>query len=82
MPSRSVKSRVGIGRDLCQRLGEIGDSPRRVAIRPHAERVGVLEFEQIGDFVEDRANIAVVHAAMIRRESRSGEPSRTAVRST
>ena len=66
MPSISVRLRVRIGGDFGQRLGQIVDSPGRVAIRTHAKRVGVLELEQIGDLVEERGDVAVVHAAMIR----------------
>ncbi len=77
MPSRSVKLRVGSAAIFVS--GSARSVIRRAALRyaAHPERVGVLEFEKIGDFIEDRANIAVVHAAMIRRKSRSGEPSRT-----
>ena len=57
--------RVRIGGHVGQRLGEIGDPPGRVAIGAHAKRVGVLELEQVGDFVESGGDVAVVHAAIL-----------------
>ena len=59
MPSRSVSLRSGIGRDVGQRFRQIANPPRRVAIRPHAERVGVLKLQQVGDLVERGGNVAV-----------------------
>ena len=56
---------VRIGRDVGERLGQVADPPRRVAIGPHAKRIGVLELEQVGDFVEGGGDVAVVHAAIV-----------------
>ncbi len=60
----------GIGDDPLERLGIVAHLAGRVAIRPHAKRVGALEFQQVGHFVKRGGDIAVVHGCMIRsRES-------------
>ena len=61
MPSRSVSLPLGIGGDLGHRLGQIADRAGGVAIGPDAERVGVLEFQEVGDLVEDVGDFGVGH---------------------
>jgi hypothetical protein len=50
-----------IGDDRSDRVGQIANRPRSVAIRPHAEGVGVLEFENVADQVEGVSDLGVRH---------------------
>ncbi len=56
------RSRLGSASDVGERLGKSLSLRARVAIRAHAERIGVLKLQQVGDFVERGGNVAVGHA--------------------
>ena len=40
---------------------EVADRARRVAVGAHPERVGLLDFQQVGDMVERIRDLDVVH---------------------
>lgn len=44
-----------------ERLGEVPDRARGGAIGPHAKRVGVLNLEEVRDFVEQPRNVRILH---------------------
>ena len=44
-----------------ERLGKVADGARGVAVRPHPERVGVLDLEEVGHLVEQAGDVGVLH---------------------
>ena len=61
MPSMSVSFRWGSATISADRLGQVAEDPRGLAIRPHAKGIGPLELQQVGDLVEGGGDFSVGH---------------------
>lgn len=59
--------------DLHQRLSQIADRARGIAISPDAERILAAQFKQIRNFVEDLSDFRVFHVYNLRIGVESGQ---------
>ncbi len=59
---------IGIGGDFFQRLVQIVNRAGGVLIGAHAEGIGRLEFQDVGDELESGGDFGVVHVANPRAE--------------
>ena len=66
MPSISVSFSLLSLDHRRQRLGIVADRPRRVAIGPHAKRIGALEVEDVADQVEGVGDVGVGHGSEVK----------------
>src|SRR5438477_113709 len=63
----------GAGSDqVRERLREVADGTGGVAVRPHPERVGVLDLEEVGHLVEQAGDVGVLHGGNGRKWTAKG----------